>query len=209
MTKIGGENTERILEAVITWKLANPFQEPQITQIAAMVGISGRTLSRYFPNKEDLLGLAAMRYMTQANGELSSALLSAAECGRTAAGQLRSFFCAQRDVFRNDPVAVRLYAVGNMRCVDYALRHQLPADPASEGIKKNISGLLEAGKRDGSVRADLDTAMTVALISTGFNGLIHQIAMTYTSALSEQEKEISSQQYKEFFTLMELYILPK
>lgn len=200
---------EQILEAVITWKLAHPFQEPQITQIAAMVGISGRTLSRYFPNKEDMLGLTAMRYMTRVNDGLAKMLTSAKSGDCTAAEQLRSFFCKQRSFFHKDPVSIRLYAVGNMRCVDYALRHRLADDSSSAGIKKAIFDLLETGRRDGSIRANLDAAMTVDLITTGFNGMMHQIAMTYTSIPSEQEENELSQMYKEFLKMVEWYVLPK
>ncbi len=200
---------ECILEATISWKLENPFQEPQLTQLAAIVGISGRTLSRYFPNKEDLLGLAAMRYMTRINDERAKALASAKKSDGTAAEQIRSFFCAQRSAFHQDPVAIRIYAVGNMRCIDYALRHQLAIDSASASVKKSMFDLLEAGKRDGSIRTDLDTAMTVDLMNTGLNGMMHQIAMTYTSIPNEQEKEKSARLYKEFLKMLEWYVSPK
>lgn len=207
--EIKEQTKEQILEAAITWKLDHPFQEPQITQIAAIVGISGRTLSRYFPNKEDMLGLAAIRYMTLVNDDHAKALASAGKDGRTAVEQLRSFFCARRAAYHKNPAAIKVYAVGNMRCVDYALRHQLVVDSASQSVKKAMFALLEEGKRDGSVRENLDLALAVDLMYTGFNGMMHQIAMTFTSTLSEPEKNKSALLYKEFLKMVEWYVTPE
>lgn len=209
MPNSNDEKKEQILEAVIAWEELHPFQEPQLTQLAAMVGISVRTLSRYFPNKEDMLGLAAMRYMMRTSDGQAELLMSAKTADCTAAEQIRSYFCTQRSIFHKNPELIRLYAVGNMRCIDYALRHQIAIDRPSKGIKKAIFDSLEAGKRDGSIREDIDTAMTIELIQTGFNGIMHQIAMTYTSLPSEQQKEEAEQLYKEFLKMLEWYVLPK
>lgn len=201
------EIKERILEAAVEWKLSYPFQEPQITQLAAIFGISGRTLSRYYPNKEDMLGLAAMRYMQRKNDEQVKALASAKKNNGTAVEQLRSFFCTLRAAFHLNPLAIRVYAVANIKCIDYALRNQLSTDLTAEGIKRSILELLEQGKREGSIRAELDSVSAVDFMYTGFNGVMYQIAMTYTSDLSEQEKDKAERLYKEYLKMLESYVL--
>lgn len=209
MSETKNEMEEKILEAAITWTMEHPFQEPPLTQLAAMVGISGRTLSRYFPDKEDMLGLAAMRYLTRKSAEHAQTIEAMEENDSSTTEQIRAMFCSMRSLFQNDPGAIRIYASANMRCINYTLKHQLPADPSSEKVQKSLFALLEKGKQDGSLRSDLDNAMTVELILTGFNGLMHRIAITYTSVPDDQEKENAARLYKEFMKMLEWYLSPR
>ncbi len=199
---------DRILEATVQWNTEHPFQEPQLTQLAALVGISSRTLSRYFPSKEDLLGQASMKYIAQRTEEYRNLLKIISTSGCSGVNQIRTFLCGQKTAFQNDPLSIQVFAVANMRCAEYAIKNRQPFSMASGEVRQLIIAMLEAGKKDGSIRADLDNSLMIELMTAGFYGLMQQIATVCATESTHYEEKKTVSLYKEFCRMLEWYVDP-
>lgn len=202
-----GNTKTRILEAVLTCRELEHGEEPQLTQIAAAAGISVRTLNRYYPNKDDLVCLAYLRFLQKKYGEIIARFEKMDLSQQNGYEQLRSFFSISRSLDKGCADEAFLMSFAFIKCVQFGLKEPKLFKQMTARSRAVIAGLLEKGRQDGSVRAELDVEITIDIIETGFNGVMQKMVMAHKDSAPEQELARVMSLYRELGKMLENYIL--
>ena len=142
---------EHILSAAEALFALKGFDATTIDDISKACGYSRRTIYAYYQNKDDLRLHAAQRGLIALRDDLSAA--AALEGGFFV--RYRAI-CAAMTRFQADglpPVVRRILALG-------------------EEINALLIGWVEAGQREGVVRADVIPALSVMVLQAGLNALL-------------------------------------
>ncbi len=200
---------EKILEAVLFCKGEDPCEEPQLTQIAAKAGISVRTLNRYYPNKEDMVALAYLRFLKQKYDATTQGFETQNLSGLSGYEQLCAFFDYSQKLRQNNPTDVIMTALAYLKCIQFGLKEPKKIQDFSRRGCNLVSELLKRGQRDGSIRAELNVAATTDLIEAGFNGVMEKIAMSCGHGMKEADRARALSLSGEFLKMLEWYVSPK
>ena len=198
----------RILDATIACVFEYGLDAVQLTQIATTAGMSARTLSRYYPEKEALLADAATRYLSANYAAFVENYEKAPKAGLSGRERLLLFLSLQKDHFKERTLEA-------MMMVDlrfYRVRHGNTRPswtiPGGDGVRGIVIDCIEDGMRDGSIRTDLDPAMTSALISATYNGMMQRMTMIYRSAMDDARKEPLYGMFGNYIDLADRYLRP-
>ncbi len=161
---------ERILSAAEALFALKGFDATTIDDISKACGYSRRTIYAYYQNKDDLRLHAVQRGLTALRDDLKAAV--ALEGGFLA--RYRAI-CAAMVRYRRDFPCLAW-------AVDAASAVRLQSDdlpPAAhrilalgEEINALLSGWIEAGQREGVVRADVIPALSVMVLQAGLSALL-------------------------------------
>lgn len=198
----------KILEAVLTCKELEQGEEPQLTQIAAAAGISVRTLNRYYPNKEDLVCLAYLRFLQMKYDEIVQRFEKMDMSNLNGYEQLLSFFSISRSLDKENTDDAFLMSFAYIKCVQFGMKEPKTLRDATSRARAVIARLLEKGQQDHSVRSGLDIETTIDIIDTGFNGVMQKMVMANKDLFPEQEKAHVLSLYRELGTILECYLQP-
>ena len=200
------QRAARILDAVIEHMLETGGKL-QSAQVAVRAGISTRTLNRYYPDRDQLLYEAAVRYLDAQYSAIIRRYEGLNLSGMSGRQRLLTFMRTQIEVYRRDLTAAAAYVDANISCV-YLGSQRNYRRPGFDGrIMALLVRDLEAGIQDGSVRAALDPARTGLLIAANFNGLMQRLAFQRASAPSEADR-LNLELLEEYLMMLELYLQP-
>lgn len=198
----------KILEAVMTCKELELGEEPQLTQIAAAAGISVRTLNRYYPNKDDLVCLAYLRFLQKKYDEVIYRFEKTDLSQQNGYEQLLSFFSMSLSLDKGNTDEAFLMSYAYFKCVQFGMKEpKLFKEMTSRG-RAVIAKLLEKGRQDRSIKAGLDIETTIDIIETGFNGVMQKMVMANKDHLPEQELARVISLYRELGKILECYMQP-
>ncbi|MEA4911489.1 MAG: TetR/AcrR family transcriptional regulator [Oscillospiraceae bacterium] len=196
----------RILKAVLTCKEQDMSDEPQLTQIAAKAGISVRTLNRYYPNKEDLVCLAYLRFLQVKYDEIISLFEKMDLSKLNGYEQLLAFFSTSRYLDKDNTDKAVFLSYAYIKCVQYGMKEPRQFKAMTSRGRAVVAKLLEKGQQDHSVKPGLDIETTIDIIETGFNGVMQKMVMADRDNLMEQEKSHVLALYGELGKILECYI---
>lgn len=165
------------------------FANVSMDQIAGAAEFTKRTLYQYFTSKEDLYLAVALRVFNT----LYEYCREAIEKGKNGFEKMRLAFMAYFRFYKDFPEAFRLMNyVGQAKKKDSPkLREWLRLD---DRMFTELAAVFEQGKRDGSMRSDLDatkTAYTVAFVLTGFFHELSETGQTFTEHFHLNREEFS------------------
>ena len=198
----------RILDATIESVFMYGLDAVQLTQIATTAGMSARTLSRYYPEKESLLADAASRYLTMNYAAFVENYEKTPKDGLSGRERLLLFLGLQKDHFKKQTLEA-------MMMVDlrfYRVRHSDVRPswtiPGGDGVRGIVIGCIEDGMQDGSIREDIDPAITSALISATYNGMMQRLTMIHRSAMDDALKEPMYDLFERYIDMADCYLRP-
>ncbi len=178
----GGEKRDLILDAALELMETYGFKKTTVDEIAERAGVAKGTVYLYFKNKRDI-------FLNLVYGKISATFEGIRERMKEqpdAPGKLTSLIRAAFEYHAADETMNRVLA----RDVDFLgpilFREFLKVETV---IVEFISGMLEQGIREGSVRADLDTRMA-ALTVVRFNQV--NIARIKTGEAVDIEKYLDT-----------------
>lgn len=152
--------------------LEKGYEAASMDEIAKQAKFTKRTVYQYFINKEDLYFAVAAKNFQQLLGYFDEALLE----GKTGYQKYRLCALAYYRFFRDSPNAMRLMNYGQFiqgqkeTCPHFQELMQL-----NRTMFEKFTAMLEEGKRDGSIRADLDArkgAYSAVYMTIGFFQLL-------------------------------------
>jgi len=142
------DKADRILKSALVVFAANGYQSATIQEIAKSAEVSEGTIYEYFKNKEDLL-FSTLGQQFQKNLDSLDELFEV----QTPLRKLKRFMRYHFTIYLTQPVFVKIFifdAIYNPRF--YASNAYLPFKHYIE----SVSEILEEGKRDGSIRPEIN-----------------------------------------------------
>jgi len=202
--------TEDILDAVIRCKYEAKGGNVQITQISSLVGISDRTLNRYFPDKELMIYLASLKMLRLSSAELLKEYRARIEPGMNGKERFLLLVKTQIDKFHSESMNALMFASAVATCVDTAISKKICYPSYDNEVERAVVSDIEIGKLDGSVRSDVDPADVYCLTSSSFNGLAERIIYLCNVGVSDEEqKKKLLCAFDDYLDMIDCYISPK
>ena len=167
------------------------FEQVTMDAVAKEAEFTKRTLYQYFPSKEDLFFAVVIRGFQQMFAYMSGA----GEQGTNGFEKLRLVARAYYQFYKDHPAMFRL-----MTYIGYVKSKGTRSARREEWLKfddtifQSFATLIEAGKTDGSIRADLDatqTAYALAFLLTGFLNMLSVAGATFTAHFSLDQEAFS------------------
>ena len=158
------DKADRIIEAAVGILATKGYQKATIQEISKTAEVSDGTIYEYFKNKEDVLFSALERQFDQNLVSLDEIFEI-----RSPLRKLRRFIRYHFTIYLNKPVFTKIFlfdAIYNPRF--YASRAYQPFKNYLEGIYD----ILEEGKRDGSIRPEINNRIFVNLFMGIFSHMV-------------------------------------
>lgn len=169
-----------IISAAVKVFLEKGYETASMDEIAKQAHFTKRTIYQYFMNKEDLYFAVAVKSLRQLLGYFDEALSE----GRTGFERYRLCCLAYYSYFRDFPNAMRLMNYGQfIQGQKEICPHFQELMQMNEAMFTKFIAMLEEGKRDGSIRADLDArkgAYAAVYMTIGFFQLLSGKGMNIT-----------------------------
>lgn len=189
-----GQTLDRLAATAFALFEAQGFEAVTMEQVAAAADVAKGTLYNHFPLKEALLAHQFHAEIAQAMGEDLAASLSAPE---GFASRLSAWLEASAH-----------WCVGRRAYLPHYLRYRFlslnPGDRAGDGSRSGMErlfeALIEAGQRDGELRAQLPPAHLAALLQHLYLG-----ALMRWVALPAQDAD-GARLEREFAAIVELFV---
>ncbi|GAK50917.1 transcriptional regulator, TetR family [Candidatus Moduliflexus flocculans] len=168
------------------------FEQVTMDAVAKEAEFTKRTLYQYFPSKEDLFFAVVLRGFQQMFASMSGA----SERATNGFEKLQLVARAYYQFYKDHPGTFRLMAY-----VGYVKSKGGTRSPKREewmkfdgNIFQAFATLIESGKTDGSIRADLDAAQTayaLAFLLTGFLNMLSVSGTTFTAHFALDQEAFS------------------
>jgi len=171
----GAAKRERIIRAAIRIFSQKGFFNSKISEIARLAGVADGTIYLYFKNKDDLL----ISLFEEKMGEVVADVRARVEGGGDALSRLKIFIDNHMDLLTREAGLIEVIQV-ELRQSNKFMKEYVPVKFLE--YLDVISGILEAGKREGTVRADLN----VTLARRAIFGALDEISLAYV--LSRKRK---------------------
>lgn len=201
-----GQIVESIIDAAIECILALGLDHVQITQIAAGAGISTRTLHRYYPEKEALLSDAASKYLWYAYTSFADHYEKADKTNMTGLQRLLLLLQSQRNYYRTDTIGAMMFVDMRMYHLRHGQTRHACAVAGAERVRNIVIDNLEACKADGSIRKDIDSSRTSAMISSSYNGVMQRMTLIYRSDMPEEKKSEAVLMFDDYMEMLTAYL---
>ena len=198
------QESERILDAVIWCKYQNNGGFVQLTQAAAKAGISSRTLSRYFPDKDKLLSAAAARYLQAKYCEYAEGFRGAESEKASGLDTLLRFIRYLFGRFRENELDARMITDAIFY---YARAEGSDAFPQIQfdcAVKDKFTAYMKKGIGDGSIRRGADPEEAVLLLASTFIGLVLKLSCVALADTPEPKKQLALRVFERYMEQMEL-----
>lgn len=165
------------------------FDSASMDEIAKEAQFAKRTIYQYFVSKEDLFFAVVLRGFNLQFRYLGDAI----EKGDTGLGKLRLAASAYYQFCLDFPNLFRLmsYAGHVMEGAGASPNSSVLAG-LGQGVFKEYAKVIEAGKADGSIRADVDSLMgacSVAFVLTGFFRMLSEAGPAFTKSRGLDQEE--------------------
>lgn len=165
------------------------FENASMEEIAREAEFTKRTIYQYFVNKEDLFCAVVLRGFNLQHDYLMGAIAK----GQTGFEKLSLAAAAYHQFCTNFPDLFRL-----MNHAGHVVGQSEPSQSGAElrnlgpGMFKEYAKVIEAGKADGSIRADVDALMgacSVAFVLTGFFRMLSEAGPSFTKSRGLDQDE--------------------
>jgi len=167
------------------------FEQVTMDAVAKEADFTKRTLYQYFPSKEDLFFAVVLRGFQQ----MFAYMGGASEQGTNGFEKLRLAAHAYYQFYKDHPGTFRLMAyVGYVKSKGTRSPRREEWMKFDDHIFQAFAQLIESGKTDGSLRADLDatqTAYALAFLLTGFLNMLFVAGTTFTAHFALNEETFS------------------
>ena len=171
-----------ILDAVTSCKYDASGGDFQLAQVAVKAQTSVRTINRYFPDKNHMLYLAAVRFLGQQHVKLVQQYTAMDMSGKTGLERLMSFLKSQKEYCAKYPVdAVMMVAATASVCrVNANIDTEKREISIDHELHDIVVSCVEEGIKDGSIRGDVEASPVCQLISSTFDGLQQHLTLLYS-----------------------------
>jgi TetR/AcrR family fatty acid metabolism transcriptional regulator len=166
---------EKILRAAIRIFSQKGYFNSKISEIARLAGVADGTIYLYFKNKDDLL----ISLFEEKMGEVVADVRARVADGGDALSRLRIFIRNHMDLLTREAGLIEVIQV-ELRQSNKFMKEYVPLKFLE--YLDVISGILEDGKREGTVRPDLNVTMARRAIF----GALDEISLAYV--LSRKRK---------------------
>lgn len=190
-------NKEKVIAAALDCIQQMPVNEVTRVAIANRAGLTPRSLQRYFGTLDNLMQTVTQRYLEHFNQCHREAFHAQNIAGKSGLEHLKFFLCSYEALFDEGmPSAVVLTKIET-----YWRKRENPPfhvlfPPAAEKFYGTgeykydlFHTLLHAGRRDGSIRGDLDPDSVYLWLTASFAGLIRRVG-TVPEMYGGKEKQI-------------------
>lgn len=169
---------EEIINAAENLFYEDGYDNVSMDQIAKKAEFTKRTIYQYFTSKEDLFFAVAHRGFVK----MFSYFQKASQKGKTAFEKLHLACLAYYQFYKDCPETFRL-----MNYIGYVKKNNSPQQKEwmefDNRMFEQIARIVKDGKKDGSIREDLDSDMvtfSIAFITTGFFKQLSETGNTFT-----------------------------
>lgn len=188
-----------ILDAVICCRRKDFFNDLQMTQVAALVGVSVRTVNRYYPDKEKLICLAAFKFQSNYYNSRITEYENIKGEGKTGKDLLIGFLSYLATSYQSNKEDTVFLGRAALRCMQYGYMKEFDIRSVRYNLKDYITSTFNKGKDDGSIKNTLDTERAVILIASTFGGIFERLAII--------SRNINSTEIPKIYALFDEYIL--
>lgn len=205
------ETINKILNATVECALLYGIDSVQITQIADCAGISSRTVNRYYPEKGILLAEAVTKYLDNYFQNYIKIFDAIDKDGMNGRERLLLFLREQFIHYKKmDALMTDALIIVELRFYKMQQNNTMISSkfPGVEQVRNTIIFYLEDGKKDGSIRADLETDIASALISSSYNGMMQRIKTVQHSGITKKRKEKNIYIFESYIEMLEMYLKP-
>lgn len=164
----GGEKRDRILRAAVEIFSRNGFFNSKVSEIARAASVADGTIYLYFKNKDDLL----ISLFEEKMGEVVTDVRRRIAAGGNALEKLKIFIENHMDLLERESGLVEVLQV-ELRQSTKFLKDYTPVKFFE--YLEVISDILEEGKREGVLRADLN----VSVARRAIFGALDELSLTY------------------------------
>lgn len=196
----------KILDAVIRCKHETMGGDIRITQVAAAAGVSTRTLHRYFPEKDEMIYSAAVKFLEERYERLAQQYYSADMSGTNGLERITRFLRLLGKAYDIEAACALMLIDANIRYTCSAITKNYKKVSIGGRLREIIVSNIEAGIRDGSIRSDIVPLNTSLLISANFHGLMERVVFIYYASEDNQEKNCVSVVFDEFIKMLDGYL---
>ena len=166
--KDGAEKRNRILRAAIQIFSKKGFYNSKVSEIARASGVADGTIYLYFKNKDDLL----ISLFEEKMGEIVADVRQRISEGKDACARLRIFIENHMGLLERDAGLFEVIQV-ELRQSNKFLKDYTPVKFFE--YLEVISDILEEGKREGTMRPDLN----VSVARRAIFGALDELCLTY------------------------------
>lgn len=167
------------------------FEHVSMDAIAKEAEFTKRTLYQYFSSKEDLYFAVILKGFKQ----LAVYCQTEVEKGQNGFEKLRLVSQAYYQFYKDFPETFRLMNyIGRVKTQAENVPKRQEFMQFDNQLFEGFARLIEEGKADGSIRADLDAmkgACTVAFVLTGFFYMLSETGKTFTKHFALDQEEFS------------------
>lgn len=168
---------EDILDAVISCRRKDFYNDLQMTQVAALVGVSVRTVNRYYPDKEKLICMAAFKFQSDYYNSRIAEFENTKDDNQSGKDLLIGFLKYLKNCYQQDKEDTVFLGRAALRCMQYGYMKEFDVKSVRYNLKDYMTGIFNKGKDDGSIKNTLDTEKSVMLIASTFGGIFERLAV--------------------------------
>lgn len=203
------EIVEEILKAAIKCKYEAGINDVQVTQIAAKASISTRTLNRYFPDKEEMIATASLKYLRDQYEEIVEEYSKLEDLDQmNGLERLIRFLGMRINHYLSDMNYAVVFVDANINCIRSGVRKDTFNVYLGAETRKLVLEDLSLGIKDGSIRADIDVEVVSALLSSSFNGLMQRMIFVLRTSQMEEKKKQTKQIFVEYVAMVKKFLQP-
>lgn len=163
-----GDKRERILEAAVRVFAGKSFYTATVAEIAREAGVADGTIYLYFKSKDDLL----ICLFEERMAELNVRMRAEVDAQRGALRKLAAFVHLHLDMVRSRPELAEVLTVELRQSAKLMKEYEARAFGEYLDI---LAAILEEGKREGSIRADVD----VKAVRRAIFGALDEVALSW------------------------------
>jgi AcrR family transcriptional regulator len=182
---------DEIIRAAESIFYKSGFENSTMDQIAKESGFTKRTLYKYFENKEDLFfGVAYEGFQ-----KLFSNIEAFVEPKENGFEKIHAFIMAYYQFYKDFPDTFLLMNyLGHLKAKETHTPAQEELIKLKSDFFKKFMKMIDEGKADGSIRADIDTVKitySITFILTGFFNELSMSGKSYSEHFALQEEEFT------------------
>ncbi len=182
----GAVKRDRILRAAIRIFSQKGYFNSRISEIARLAGVADGTIYLYFKNKDDLL----ISLFEEKMGEIVADVRERVSLGEDALARLRIFIRNHMDLLVREAGLIEVIQI-ELRQSNKFMKEYVPVKFLE--YLDVIGEILEEGKREGTIRPDLD----ITLARRAIFGALDEISLAYV--LSKKRKYDPARAAEEIF----------
>lgn len=180
---------EDIINAAEKIFIEKSYNEASMEEIAKECEFSRKTLYQYFANKEDLYYAVVIRGFTK----LLNYFNEETKNGNTGFEKLQNLGLAYYKFYKDFPGTLNLMNyIGYVKAKKENMSKREEFNKITNLVAQTIAKIIEEGKADGSIRADIDTmslALSSEFLTTGFFNMLSVSGSTFMNHFSLNEDD--------------------